>query len=54
MGKVIKELYDKDGIKYVYPSRTCKECIKYPCFIGIEKRVCDFAKYGCRDFKQAT
>ena len=43
---------DKDGVKYKYPARTCKECVKYPCFIGIEKKICDFAKYGCVDYKE--
>lgn len=42
---------DKDGVKYKHPERTCKECAKYPCFIGIEKKVCDFAKYGCISYK---
>ena len=40
------ELNDKEGITYTYPNRSCKECLRYPCFIGIEKRVCNFAKYG--------
>jgi hypothetical protein len=43
---------DKDGVKYKYPARTCKEGVKYPCFIGIEKKICDFAKYGCVDYRE--
>lgn len=43
---------DKDGVKYKYPARTCKECAKYPCFVGIEKKICDFAKYGCVDYRE--
>lgn len=42
---------DKDGVKYKYPERTCKDCLKYPCFRGIENSVCDFAKYGCVQYK---
>lgn len=42
---------DKDGVKYQHPERSCKSCSKYPCFKGIEKKICDFAKYGCRDYK---
>ena len=41
---------DKDGVKYKYPARTCKECVKYPCFIGQENAKADFAKYGCVKF----
>lgn len=42
---------DKDGVRYTYPNRKCTDCAKYPCFIGIDKSVCDFAKYGCRNYK---
>lgn len=42
---------DKEGIKYKFPSRTCKECFLYPCFRGMETFSCDMAKYGCRDYK---
>lgn len=42
---------DPEGIKYKHPERSCKKCSKYPCFEGIESMVCDFAKYGCRDWK---
>jgi hypothetical protein len=38
---------DKDGIKLKFPERSCSLCKKYPCFVGIKKCVCDFAKYGC-------
>lgn len=41
----------KGGIKYKYPTRSCRKCKKYPCFDGIEKCSCDFAKYGCTLFK---
>ncbi len=48
-----KQKFDKDaeGVVYKHPERTCKNCKKYPCFRGIEKSVCDFAKYGCRDYE---
>lgn len=42
---------DRDGVKYKYPERTCKDCSRYPCFGGIERSVCDFAKYGCVHYK---
>lgn len=42
---------DKDGVKYKFPNRTCKECEKYPCFMGIQNMKCDFAKYGCINYK---
>lgn len=40
-------LKDKDGVKYKYPGRTCKECVKNPCFTGKGVLSIDFAKYGC-------
>lgn len=43
----IKAIRDKFGIKLKYPDRTCKECSKYPCFVGMTKCLSDFAKYGC-------
>ena len=46
--------YSPDGVKYKFPERSCKKCSKYPCFIGIEKRSCDFAKYGCIEFENNT
>lgn len=52
MKKKDKNLFtDSEGIKYKQPNRTCKECEKYPCFEGIENMSCDFAKYGCREWK---
>ena len=44
--------YDKDGVKYKHPERTCKKCSKYPCFKGIENSLCDFAKYGCIEWEE--
>ena len=41
---------DSQGIIYKFPNRTCKECVRYPCFDGIENMSCDFAKYGCRKY----
>lgn len=38
---------DKYGTKLKYPTRSCKECGKYPCFDGIEKCRSDFASMGC-------
>lgn len=56
MRTVKKQKFDKDaeGVVYKHPERTCKNCKKYPCFRGIEKSVCDFAKYGCRDYEDYT
>lgn len=42
---------DKEGIRYKFPERSCKLCIKYPCYIGQEKIDCDMAKYGCKNYK---
>lgn len=36
--------------KLKFPDRTCKECNKYPCFLGFENSTCDFAKYGCKSY----
>lgn len=46
MKKELKKLID-----FKFPERSCKDCLLYPCFNGIEKRACDFAKYGCIQFK---
>lgn len=40
----------KAKTKWKQPLRTCKECARYPCFIGIDNLSCDFAKYGCREY----
>ena len=47
-------LKDSQGITYKHPERTCKECLKYPCFEGIENMICDFAKYGCQQYESPT
>lgn len=44
-------LKDKFGVKYKFPTRSCKNCKKYPCFQGIKLCKCDFAKYGCLYYK---
>lgn len=41
---------DGYGINYKYPERKCSQCIKYPCFKGIEKCRSEFAAYGCLDY----
>lgn len=43
-------LKDPDGIVYKHPERTCRDCVRYPCFDGIKNMKCDFAKYGCRKY----
>jgi len=43
--------FDKYRVRLKFPERTCKQCIRYPCFQGIENCRCDFAKYGCKSFK---
>lgn len=47
-------LRDSQGISYKYPDRTCKKCLRYPCFEGIKNMICDFAKYGCREYESAA
>lgn len=42
---------DKDGVKYQHPERTCIDCRKYPCFRGMINCQCDYAKYGCINYK---
>jgi hypothetical protein len=42
---------DSEGVHYKYLDRSCKQCIRYPCFEGIDKCKSDFAKYGCKDYK---
>ena len=42
---------DKDGVKYQHPERACIDCKKYPCFTGMKNRQCDYAKYGCVNYK---
>lgn len=43
---------DKYYKKYhKFPTRSCSICLKYPCFIGIENAKADFAKYGCKKYK---
>lgn len=43
---------DDFGIVLKHPERTCKQCIRYPCFEGIKRCCCDFARYGCFSFKK--
>lgn len=38
------------NIKLKYPDRTCKKCKYYPC-MEMSCLKCDFAKYGCKDYK---
>ena len=42
---------DKYGTKVKYPNRSCEECSKYPCFDGIKRCKSDFAKNGCKLYK---
>lgn len=48
-----KQSFDKDpnGIKYKFPDRSCMDCIRYPCFKNMNYCNCDFAKYGCINYK---
>lgn len=46
---VIKDTWN---VKLPCPEHTCKECLKYPCFSGIENTKSDFAKYGCKYFRK--
>ncbi len=48
---MIQQAKDKDGIKLKFPTRSCKQCKKYPCMKNFELFKCDFAKYGCKQFK---
>lgn len=48
----IKVIKDEYGVKLKFPDRTCQSCRKYPCFDGIKKCSCDFAKYGCTYYSE--
>lgn len=42
---------DKEHKKYwKFPERDCKECKKYPCFVGQKNMIANFAKYGCINY----
>ncbi len=49
--KIIGIQKDRFGVKLKYPNRSCKDCIKRPCFKGFNLCVSDFAKYGCIYYK---
>ena len=53
ISKVKPIIIDKDkyGVKLKYPNRNCKNCLKYPCFSGINKCSSNFAAYGCIYYK---
>ena len=38
--------------EWKYPARSCKNCVNYPCFSGIENMRSDFAKHGCKNFEK--
>lgn len=42
---------DAWGVVLKFPERTCKECLKYPCFVGIKNVKSDLAKFGCIYFR---
>ena len=41
---------DANGVYYIFPDRTCKDCLKYPCLDGMDKLLCDLAAYGCKHY----
>lgn len=47
-----KYLRDTDGKKFKYPDRDCKRCVLYKCVMNMHKLRCNFAKWGCRDYKE--
>lgn len=51
--KVNPILIDKDkfGVRLKFPTRSCEECKKYPCFPGIKKCSSNFAAYGCVQYQ---
>lgn len=38
--------FDRNGVKFKYPERTCAECEKKNCRMFLVNGF-DFAKYGC-------
>ena len=47
-----KETENLHKKEWRFPFRTCKECVNYPCFRGIENSKANFAKYGCVNFEK--
>ena len=45
---VVKDAWN---VKLVRPDTKCTDCLKYPCFKGIENCKSSFSAYGCRYFK---
>lgn len=45
---------DTDGFTFRHPERSCKLCLNYPCVTNMDKLRCDFAKYGCINFKSVN
>lgn len=43
---------DDFGIQLKYPARDCKICKRYPCMQNFEIFKCNFAKYGCKEYKE--
>lgn len=52
IGKVAYK--DKDGFSYKHPERSCLRCLNYPCLPHMDKLLCDFAKYGCKNWSDSN
>lgn len=44
---------DRDGFTYKHPERSCHKCLKYPCIEHMDRLLCDFAKYGCKNWSDS-
>ncbi len=54
MAKKVRFDKDEDGVKYKFSERTCLDCARNPCFRNMDLCPCDFAKYGCINYKQKS
>lgn len=45
---------NKDNFHYKFPQYSCKRCLNYPCLSNMEVLKSDFAKFGCRRYKDAN
>ena len=45
---------DKDGFSYKHPERSCLRCLNYPCLPHMDRLLCDFAKYGCKNWSDSN
>lgn len=45
---------DPNGFRYKHPERCCTKCSQYPCVINMDVLKGNFAKYGCKSYKDSN